>query len=212
MDDAKTWDLIHAERAAMADTLAALTPSQWAERSLCGTWSVQVAAGHILAGAEQTRTNFLRRMAATGFRFNTMIDRDARRFGALEPAEIIERLRATTSTTNGPPAPAMAMLGEVVVHGEDIRRPLGCAGLTNPESIGECLAMYSKASFPVGGKKRIAGLRLVADDVDWSHGTGPEVTGGGLSLLLAMTGRPAGVEALTGEGVATLRSRMASAS
>jgi uncharacterized protein (TIGR03083 family) len=208
MDNAKTWDLIHAERAAMADTLAALSPSQWAEPSLCGTWTVQIAAGHIVAGAEQTRTNFMRRMAATGFRFNTMIDRDARRFGALAPTEIVDRLRATTTTTNGPPAPVITMLGEVVVHGEDIRRPLGQSGATNPEAIAACLEMYSKAGFPVGGKRRIAGLRLVADDVDWSHGDGPEVAGGGLSLLLAMTGRPAGLQGLSGEGVASLRDRL----
>jgi hypothetical protein len=69
--------------------------------------------------------------------------------------------------------------------------------------------MYSKSSFPVGGKKRIGGLRLVADDIDWSHGTGPEVTGPGLSLVMAMTGRPAGLARLTGDGLATFRSRVA---
>ena len=92
MDDIKTWQLIHEERAAIADTLASLTSSQWAEPSLCGTWSVQVAAGHILAGAEQTRANFMKRMLANGFRFNTMMDRDARRMGTLPPSEIITRL------------------------------------------------------------------------------------------------------------------------
>ncbi len=81
MDDTKAWALIHNERAAMADTLAELTPSQWAQPSLCGGWSVHVTAAHIVLGAEQTRSHFLARMAANGFRFNTMIDRDARRAG-----------------------------------------------------------------------------------------------------------------------------------
>ena len=48
----QTWVLIHKERAAMADTLAALTPSQWAEDSLVSGWSVQVTAAHIVNGAE----------------------------------------------------------------------------------------------------------------------------------------------------------------
>ncbi|MDP9463975.1 MAG: maleylpyruvate isomerase family mycothiol-dependent enzyme, partial [Actinomycetota bacterium] len=208
MDDTRTWNLIHQERVAMADTLAALTPGQWAEPSLCGGWSVQVAAGHIVVGAEQTPTRFLKRMAANGFRFNTMMDRDARRVGALPPAEIIDRLRARVTTTNRPPAPVMTMLGEIVVHGEDIRHPLGLGSDSSQEAIAACLEMYTGAGFPVGTKKRISGLRLVATDTDWKHGAGPEISGPGSSLLLAMTGRPAGLDGLAGEGLATLRRRM----
>ena len=205
----QTWVLIHKERAAMADTLAALTPSQWAEASLVSGWSVQVTAAHIVNGAEQTPGHFMQRMAANGFRFNRAMDRDARRTGAVAPTEIIERLRARTTTTNHPPAPVVAMLGEIVVHAEDIRRPLGLESDTSSDAVAACLEMYSKSSFPVGGKKRIDGLRLVADDIDWSHGTGPEVTGPGLSRVMAMTGRPAGLDRLTGDGLATFRSRVA---
>jgi uncharacterized protein (TIGR03083 family) len=208
MDDTRVWELIHRERAVMADTLAALTPAQWAEPSLCGGWSVHIMAAHILAAAEQTPGNFMKGMVANGFRFNAMVDRDARRLGMLPPMEIIERLRARTTTTNRPPAPVMAMLGEIVVHGEDVRRPLGLDNDTSGEAVAACLEMYTRSSFPVGGKKRIGGLRLIAPDVDWSHGAGPEVSGSGLSLLLAMTGRPAGLTGLAGEGVTTLGSRL----
>ena len=209
MDDARTWELIHRERAAMADTLDRLEPADWDVASWCGVWSVHVTAGHILVGAEQTRGRFLRRMAANGFRFNTMMDRDAHRAAALPSHEIIERLRATTTTTNRPPAPVATMLGEIVVHGEDVRRPLRIADAPSVEATVACLELYKNASFPLGTKKRIAGLRLVATDVDWSHGVGAAVSGAGSSLLLAMTGRPAVLDELTGEGVATLRTRMA---
>jgi uncharacterized protein (TIGR03083 family) len=208
VDKAKTWELIHRERAGMADTLAELKPSQWTEPSLCGGWSVHLAAAHILAGAEQTPLGFVTGMASNGFRFNTMIDRDARRLGKLSPGEIIERLRARTSTTNGPPAPAMTMLGEIVVHTGDILHPLGQTRASSPEALIACLDMYQATGFPVGTKKRIDGLRLVATDVGWSHGAGPEVTGPALPLLLAMTGRAAGLDALSGAGVATMGSRM----
>ena len=211
MDDEKAWALIHAERAAMADTLASLSAAQWAEASLCGAWSVQVAAGHILAGAEQTRGRFLSHLVTNGFRFNRMIDRDARAAGQLPPSEIVQRLRATTTTTNGPPAPVLTMLGEVVVHGGDIRHPLGLPDETSPEAMLACLEMYKGASFPVGTKKRIAGLRLVATDLEWSHGAGPEVTGPAASLLLTMTGRAGALDELSGDGVPLLRSRMAAA-
>ena len=102
----------------------------------------------------------------------------------------------------------MAMLGEVVVHGEDIRQPLGVPSGADAEAVACCLGMFSKANVPVGGKKRIAGLRLVATDFDWSIGDGPEVTGPGSSLLLAMVGREAGLDGLTGPGVAALHRRM----
>ena len=211
MDDTKTWQLIHRERAALADTLASLMSDQWEQRSLCGVWTVHIAAGHILAGAEQTRARFLRGMLVNGFRFNTMIDRDAHRLGALPPQEIITRLRATTTTTNGPPAPVMTMLGEVAVHGQDIRGAVGEPSTTDPEAIAACLQMYSGANFPLGSKKRIHGLHLVADDVGWNHGAGAEVSGPGIALLMAITGRRAGLDGLGGDGLATLRSRMPAA-
>jgi uncharacterized protein (TIGR03083 family) len=209
MDDAKTWELIHRERAATADTLEGLSPSEWAAPSACGSWSVQVTAGHILVGAEQTKGGFMTRMAANGFRFNRMMDREARRAGALAPREIVSRIRATDGGTNHPPAPVMTMLGEIVVHSEDIRRPLGLPRDPNPEAVAACLELYQGASFPVGTKSRIRGLRLVATDVDWRHGDGPEVSGPGLALLMAMTGRPIGLTGLSGAGVGELSDRMA---
>ena len=208
MDKARTWQLIHRERAAMADALEELKPGQWAEPSLCQGWSVHVAAAHIVAGAEQTQMGFVGGMAGSGFRFNTMIDRDARRLAALPPEEIVARLRARTSTTNGPPAPVMTMLGEIVVHTGDILHPLGQSRVVSPEAVIACLDMYKTTGFPVGTKKRIGGLRLVATDVDWSCGTGPEVTGPALPLLLAMTGRSEALGSLSGAGVGTLASRM----
>jgi uncharacterized protein (TIGR03083 family) len=207
-DNAKTWKLIHAERQSLVDTLAALAPEQWTRPSLCAGWTVRIAAAHVLAGAEQTPSHFLAGLLSTGLRFNALMTRDARTLGALEPGQIVDRLRRTTTTTNHPPAPVPAMLGEVVVHGEDIRRPLGLPGAVCEQAALACLQMYQGASFPVGGRKRIQGLRLVATDIGWSHGDGPEVSGGALSLLLAMTGRAAGLAGLSGDGVTTLAGRL----
>lgn len=207
----QTWQLVHAERAALADTLDGLAADQWAAPSLCAGWTVQVAAAHVVAGAEQTPGGFFKGMATNGFRFNTMMDRTARRLGTRPPAELIARLRARTTTTNHPPGPVTVALGEIVIHSADIRRPLGLTGGAGPDATVACLDLYKNASFPFGSKKRIAGLRLVATDADWSHGEGPEVTGPALVLLLAMTGRHEGLPELSGPGEATLRSRLAAA-
>jgi hypothetical protein len=56
-------------------------------------------------------------------------------------------------------------------------------------------------------KKRLDGLRLEATDVDWSTGTGPEVRGPCMSLILAMVGRAGALADCDGPGVDTLRSR-----
>jgi uncharacterized protein (TIGR03083 family) len=209
-NDTQTWEMIHAERSVLAETLAGLTGNQWTTPSLCAGWTVHQLAAHILAGAEQTGPKFVRGMVSTGFRFDALMKRDVERLAVLAPEEIIDRLRARTTTTNKAPAPAMAMLGEVVVHGEDLRRPLGLTGSPSIEASRACLEMYRTASFPVGGKKRIHDLRLVATDADWTCGEGPEVSGPATSLLLAMTGRAAGMDGLTGEGASVLGARLAS--
>jgi len=53
---------------------------------------------------------------------------------------------------------------------------------------------------------------MVAEDVDWSTGSGPEVRGPGEAILLAIAGRNAAVDELSGPGVATLRPRLDRAS
>jgi hypothetical protein len=52
------------------------------------------------------------------------------------------------------------------------------------------------------------GLRVEADDVDWAHGRGPTVRGAAEALLLALTGRTAALERLSGDGSPTLHARL----
>jgi hypothetical protein len=59
-------------------------------------------------------------------------------------------------------------------------------------------------------RRTVRGLRLVARDVDWSHGDGPEVHGNAEALLLAITARPVGVDELTGPGAPVLLARLGS--
>ncbi len=201
------WKHIHAERVAMVETLEGLSAEAWATPSLCSGWSVQETAGHILAAAEQTPANFYKELISARFKFDVFTERAARRLGALDPAVLIDRLRARTTTTNHPPAPVMAMLGEIVIHGEDIRRPLGIAHKVPEEALVALADSYKKSNLLIGAKRRIAGVRLRANDADWTNGDGPEVDGPLASLVLAMTGRKDALVDLSGEGVATLRAR-----
>ncbi len=201
------WAHIHAERAELADTLATLSASQWAADSWCQGWSVQDTAGHVLAAAEQTPANFYKELLAAGLKFNVFTDRGARRLAAIGPDELVRRLRARTTTTNHPPAPVMAMLGEIIVHGEDIRRPLGQQHQPPQAALIALADSWKNTSLLIGAKRRITGLRLRATDASWTHGDGPEASGPLLSLVLAMTGRKGALPDLSGAGVATLASR-----
>ena len=107
------------------------------------------------------------------------------------------------------------MLVEVLVHGQDIRRPLGLDRDIVPERLHVLLPRcVSPASYVpgfgfTGGRRRARGLRLRATDIGWSWGTGPEVSGAAEAILMAVLGRRAALPDLAGDGVPTLASRIA---
>ena len=191
----------------MADTLGSLSSDQWTTPSWCRGWSVQDTAGHILAAAEQTPANFYKELFLAGFRFHVFTDRAAKRLADIGPDQLVSRLRARTTTTNHPPAPVMAMLGEIVVHGEDIRRPLGLEHQSPRPALVAVADSWKNSNLLIGAKRRIAGLRLRATDTEWAHGDGPEVSGPLVSLILAMVGRTQVHPDLAGEGLAVLSNR-----
>jgi len=206
-DPADPWPLIHTEREALAGDLATLTDEQWATPSLCAGWSVRDVLGHMTSTAKMTPPAFLMAMAGAGFRFNTMAARGVARETAGTPAEGLAEFRRYSQATSHPPGPINTWLSETVVHATDIRRPLG---LTRdyPEPTLVRTADFVKVTNPLlGARRRIEGLSLHATDADWASGSGPDVSGPLLSLIMAMTGRQAALAELSGEGVAILGER-----
>ncbi|MGW7414673.1 maleylpyruvate isomerase family mycothiol-dependent enzyme [Streptomyces sp. NPDC054863] len=127
------------------------------------------------------------------------------------PAETLERFRRVVLSTTKPPLPAVAMLGETLVHGADVRRPLGI-GRDCPVEVVTAVADYYRGSnLVVLAKGRIGGLRLVTQDGPLTAGSGPLVSGTTSALVMAMTGRSAYRDDLEGEGVELLRSRCGTA-
>jgi hypothetical protein len=62
--------------------------------------------------------------------------------------------------------------------------------------------------FDVGGARRARGLRLVATDIGWSTRSGPEVTGTGEALAMALAGRSGVANELGGDGKPIMESRL----
>jgi uncharacterized protein (TIGR03083 family) len=124
------------------------------------------------------------------------------------PAETLERFRAVVTTTVAPSGHTAAWLGEVVVHGEDVRRPLGIASAPPTATTTPVAAFFASRDFTVAGKTMSRGLRLEATDGPFAAGEGPLVTGPTLALVMAMAGRVPHLDELDGPGVATLRERL----
>ncbi|MET3805072.1 uncharacterized protein (TIGR03083 family) [Nakamurella sp. UYEF19] len=205
-----TWDLIHAERRSLIDDLQSLTEQQWHTASLCPEWNVHQTLAHVVALTKQTPPKFFGKFVASGFQFNKMIAKDVARESAGTPAQTLAELTAHADDTSAPPGPVDSWIGELVVHGADIRRPLGIDYAPPVTTTRQAADFYQNSNLLIGAKSRIAGVELVATDTDWRHGTGPEVSGPILSLVLAMTGRTAALADLTGAGLSVLRRAMPS--
>jgi uncharacterized protein (TIGR03083 family) len=191
MDKTDIWPVVHAERKALATDLQELRDDQWSSASLCGEWTVRDVTAHMTATAKITPPTFFVKLAASGFSFGRMQDKDIAAEKGATPADTLARFEATANSVKHPPGPTDTVLGETIIHGEDIRRPLGIGHDYPVEAVVAVADFFKGSNLLIGAKRRIEGLRLLATDAEWSHGTGPEVSGPVLSLVMAMTGRQA---------------------
>ena len=201
------WATIHAERSALAADLEALADEPWATSSLCGEWTVRDVLAHMTATAKMSPPQFFVKLVTSGLSFKNLQAKDIATEKGTSAAETLARFKAEVDSSKHPPGPTNSWLGEAIVHSEDIRRPLGIKHDYPTDATVQVADFYKGSNLVIGAKKRIAGLKLQATDAEWSHGDGPQVSGPILALLMAMTGRKAAIDDLTGEGVATLRSR-----
>ncbi|MDD7965990.1 maleylpyruvate isomerase family mycothiol-dependent enzyme [Actinomycetospora lemnae] len=210
VDAADLHAAISAERLGLADVIDALTPAQWQEPSLCPGWTVKTLVAHLTLTSRITPFEAVRAMIAARFDVNRMIDRSARaRAAQYSAAELAAQYRESATWTGRPfGTRPQDPLVDVLVHGQDLTRPLSIPRAIPPEHVVPAIDYAVGASF-YGAAKRLTGLRLVATDADWSHGEGTEeVRGPAGDLLLVVTGRSAGLDALEGPGVATVTARL----
>ena len=200
-------DLTRAHREGFIETLEALSPDEWLRPSLCAEWRVVDVAAHLAwapvlgAGAGAVA------MARYGFSMNRMIARSAIEWSSRGREAILDQLRDNARSGARPVGmPPVAALADAVVHGLDVRRPLGLPGQVPPASLAPLADFTLGTPWPmnavVGGsaRRRVAGVRLVATDVAWAHGEGPEVRGSAEALLLLLFGRRPGPGELSGPG------------
>jgi uncharacterized protein (TIGR03083 family) len=199
------------ERRGVADLLAGLSAEQRAAPSLCAGWRVHDVAAHLIMPLVVSTPAFLLAMLACRGDFDRANVRLTRQQARRPLEEIIGVLRQRADSRWTPPgAGPEAPLTDLLVHGLDVRWPLGLARVIPQQRLLTSLAFVTspRARGVVVGKDTLAGLRFAADDLDWAHGSGPTVSGSAEALLLAITGRTAALEVLGGDGVPTLRARL----
>lgn len=202
------WQQIHDARAALLPDLESLSDEQWRTQSLCDKWTVQQVVAHMVGTATSTKLGFFKGMLKNKGDFEAHIDTAVREYGSGSPQATLDAFRASMLNRTSPPGPVASWLGEIIVHSEDIRRPLGISHDYNIDTLVTLADFYKESNMIIGAKKRIAGLELMATDTEWKHGSGPIVSGPMLSVLMTMVGRSEYLDDLSGEGVAELRKRL----
>jgi uncharacterized protein (TIGR03083 family) len=190
MESDAYWTAVTRLRLRLADLLESLEPEEWDHPSLCAGWRVRDVAGHL----SLVPTVTVREMAAAapraGFhpdRINTLL---ARRYGAAEPAAIVERIRSHASDrTTAWALSTKNALFDIEVHGQDVAVPLGREFPVPPEDALLGLERVWAMGWPFRARHRYGHLALRATDAEWSAGEGPELRGPALALLLLLTGR-----------------------
>lgn len=199
-------DMARAERVDLATFLAGLEPQQWEAPSLCAGWNVKDVVAHMLSYEGLGVAGLVKRLVKGRIVHANQVG--VAEFAALSPQQLLEFLNEhlnPSGLTAG--FGGMIALVDGTVHHQDIRRALGQPRTIPAERLTRVLQLVP-GNPRLGAGRRIRRLKLRATDIDWTHGRGLEVTGPGEALLMAMTGREAAIDDLTGPGVPTLASRL----
>jgi uncharacterized protein (TIGR03083 family) len=195
------------ERLAFADLLESLSPEQLATQSLCGKWDVATVGAHLGAAITTRIPVFAVTLVRNRGSFDRANDATARTAAKRGISATIETIRQNANSRFTPPgAGPRAPLTDVLVHTGDIARPLGLPH-TAPDDHVRTALEFLDGPRTTGFVKRgsLAGLRLVADDLGSEVGSGQEIRGRGLDLMMAICGRTDALGDLQGPGVETLR-------
>lgn len=201
-------DLARAERVDLATLLRTLSPEQWEAPSLCTNWRVRDVVAHMLSFEELNALGLVQRFARGWFvpdRTNAVGVSD---YAEHTPDQLLDLLdesldpRGLTAGFGGRIA-----LVDGMIHQQDIRRPLGIERHIPPDRLVPALD-FARTAPPIRAFWRARGLRLVATDLDWTSGRGPEVHAPAEALLMAIAGRRGITDELTGPGGRTLAERI----
>ncbi len=208
MDLDQAWRAIDRQRRAVADLLLTLGEREWDRPSLCEGWTVRDVAAHLTLQQSGLRevVGGIRRHPFTGM--NTLIYELARDKAAAPPEQLIAEIVAMIgSRRHNIGVTHRETMIDILVHSQDLSMPLGRSLPIDPVAAAHAADRVWSRGWPFHPRRRLAGVRLRADDVHWTVGDGPLAQGPMEALLLLSTGRPVALERLAGDGAELLRAR-----
>jgi uncharacterized protein (TIGR03083 family) len=200
--------LAQAEREDFAAFLEGLSPEQWQSPTLCEGWRVRDVAAHVISYDELTSSGLVSRFVKGRLLIDRINQLGVDDYADRSPGQVISLIRAHAEPhglTGG--FGGKVALTDGMIHQQDIRRTLGTPRTIEPRRLRVALD-FARYAPTIRGAWRARGVRLVASDLDWSHGRGPEVRGSGEALLMAMAGRSDALADLDGPGKTTLVQHM----
>ena len=200
--------MARAEREDFAAFLETLSPQQWRAPTLCERWNVREVAAHAISFDELTRPELVARFLKGRLLVDRINQVGVDEYADRPPDQLVALIReyahphGLTAGFGGRVA-----LTDNMIHQQDIRRALDIPRFIPVDRLRTALD-FSLYAPTIRGAWRARGVRLVATDLDWSHGKGADVQGPGEALLMAMAGRADAMKDLSGPGKGTLVQRM----
>jgi len=196
------------ERTEMADFLASLRPEHWDQPSLCVGWRIRDVAAHAVSYEEHGLADLIKRLARANFRPGQLNEVALAEYAARDPQELVAFMRKHL-TPRGATARFGGRVGlvDAMIHHQDMRRPLGMLRQIPAERL-LCALPFAVTAPPLRGFWNARGVRVVATDLDWSRGKGPEARGPAEAVLMVLAGRQGVAGELTGPGASILQDRL----
>jgi uncharacterized protein (TIGR03083 family) len=205
--DARTIDQIEptramlaAEQAAFVSLASTLTAEQFSTPSLCKGWDVRDVVVHAAAHIHGKQ-----RDASVIAEYRRRSDDD-----------LVEWLASPVKNSRSRSArfrafDAHVQLGELLIHQQDVLRPLGLTRVIPGDHVTKVLDFGFRrlgSAALAGARRRTRGLHVVATDQDWSFGQGADLRGAAEAILMVTAGRPIAETELTGSGTPILLGRV----
>jgi uncharacterized protein (TIGR03083 family) len=208
-----TRDLLRANDARFHALAGGLSADEWSQPSLCDGWSNHDVLAHLVVGCSAGAGAVTAEMLCHGGSFDRANANLARSLAATRsPVELLDDFARLTDRPQGLGRyfPRRLLLGDHVTHELDILFGLG----REPGICADALVavLNTQVSVPnpfVPAFHNSRGLRLIATDVDWTHGERGVILRGRAAELVSVLGnRPAMLARLDGDGVGVLASRV----
>lgn len=170
--------------AALADFLHTQPPGVWDQESLCAGWQVRHVVAHVTMAARMSTAQFGAEIAAAHGDFQLVSDTIAIRDGELPIADLLTSLRSTQLAAWEPPGGgAIGALNHAVVHGLDVtnalHQPRTCSDEAAQTVLKDLVTGGTTARFDTD----LSNIQLVATDMDWTSGSGREVSATAAQLI-----------------------------